>query len=234
MRRLAVLIAGILTACADAALEPSGITGQPGTGPTGEPALALQADVSPFEVTGSGPLTSEPFALAGGSTIFRLTRASTESCTVRLEDPVDGTLLWTVFTTEGPGSEAAGSGAPGSETRLMGLARGAYRFSVATEGLWSIRVEQPREEEAIALDSLSGSDNGLFGPFRIAKAPMAVSVTYPGTASFAVNLLTPTGHLAERVVQASGSLQVHKVLAAKPGVYFLDVAAEGPWDLRRE
>lgn len=224
MRRLVILTAGILTACTDGSLEPSGISGQPGTGPTGKPSLALQIDVSPFEVQGTGSRSSEPFAIAGGSTIFRLTRASTGSCTVQLEDPTGDTALWTLFDTE----------AAGSASRLMGLARGAYRLAVTSEGTWSIRVEQPQEEEAIALDSLSGTGNGLYGPFRLVKAPLAVSVTYPGTASFTVNLLTPTGHLAERVAQASGSLQVHKVLSADSGVYFLDVSAEGPWNLRRE
>jgi hypothetical protein len=193
-------------------------------GPTAPPstAAALPSPVGgPLTISGTGSGTSQPFHLAGGLAVFHLTQQGSQDFTVSLQTRLGKYVVGLMRTTDG-----AQQGA-----RAVGVAAGAYVLFVATDGPWTVTVEQPRPTSGQPVP-LHAADTGpgLVGPFA-AGGRLTFRVDHHGTSTFIVQVVAVDGAPEGLVANTTGPVAASKLLTLGPGLHFVNVEADGAWTM---
>jgi hypothetical protein len=237
LSQCSLLIAAALLCCgvASAAEEPNNPTtagkifstiGEPQT--DGAATEDAATDVSTTEpatqkLAGRGRQATEKFTLGEGLAIFRTTHQGKSNFVVSLVN-ADGDEVQSLFNKIG-----RYDGAYGFEIKKAG----EYLLNVQADGAWSFTIEQPRPQQGQSTPMTITGNKADVSPFLALKKGLNVfKLGYKGDGGFAVTLADRNGRAVEYLVNTlksyDGSVPVK---VPEDGIYFLNVSAEGDWQV---
>lgn len=190
-------------------------TGGPGTP---EPPRIERVDSQRFEGSGSKQQT---FKAGGGLTVISLTHEGRRNFVVTFGQGEDMQLLVNqIGNFEG--------------SKAVGLPVGDYTLDIATQGEWTVEIDQSVPTEANAPPKkLEGDGVEASDFFALAVGPARFRLTHEGDGFFAPQLIkasdgTVITLLANELGRFTGekTVEIHEA-----GIYLVDVTAVGRWTI---
>lgn len=175
----------------------------------------------PIEMSGTGKQASQKFALEGGVTVFRMTHQGGSNFSVSLLDGGSGDMTDLLANVIG---NYKGS-------RVVGPSAGEYAFDIEADGSWTIKIEQPRATEGTVRSPATGSGPTAVGPVSLEGGLTTLSLNHAGSSNFAVWLINNDGEQVDLLANEIGSFEGSKNVGVSAGVYWLDVEADGSWNI---
>lgn len=187
---------------------------------TKEQAPARAPEPAPFVVKGRNENVSKKFTLQPGIAVFQMDYDGDRNFIVGLLD-AEGKEVSDLANEIGSfhGSQAA---------HVEG---GTYLFQVMSSAAWTIKVTQPRPGSAPATTSFSGKGKRVVGPFSMGGGLKEVSLTHDGRRNFIVGLLDAEGSEVSDLQNVIGRANNSTAVTADGGIYFLNVVADGHWNI---
>ena len=200
--------------------------------PTEEPQPQIEEPESQ-SLQGAGQEVSDPVVLEEGLTIFRMTHDGASNFAIWLLNQETGEQLELLVNEIGSfdGAKAVGIVDPGN-----------YVLDVSADGNWSVTAEQPRPADAPGPpQTFDGLGQSVSAPFTLNEGLASFTLFHDGSSNFAIWLIDAQGNLVELLVNEIGPFDGSKavsvtddLLAASPGIHFLDIAADGNWTVTVE
>jgi hypothetical protein len=108
-----------------------------------------------------------------------------------------------------------------------------YQIDITAEGDWELTVRQPRPTSGDGpSQSLSGEGADVLGPFEFSGNHTATG-SHDGESNFQVEVMPPEGSFPEIVFNEIGEFEGETTFSFD-GVGFVDVNADGNWELELE
>ncbi len=182
-----------------------------------------QQQTKSIKLQGKGRQASEKFNLDAGLGIFDVDYDGDSNLIIKLLDR-NGNQIDTLFNQIGTFKGNRGFTIP---------ADGEYLLDVASNGNWSISISQPRPVEGNAAPStMYGHGFGATEFVQLEEGLTVFKINYTGSGRFTVNLVDRDGHKIEQLINTLGPFEGSKpVKIEKPGLYFLNIGAEGDWTI---
>ncbi len=190
----------------------------PAPGPDGQPQRIERVQEQEFEGRGS---KKQNFKAGGGLTIFTLTHKGPQNFVVQFGQGTNMQLLVNEIGNF-QGSKA------------IGLPVGEYTLDIATNGQWTVGIDQSVPEEAPAAPKkLEGTGATASEFFSLKTGPARFRLTYDGGGLFAPQLIkasdgTVITLLANELSKFNGEKTVQ---VPEDGIYLVDVTASGKWSI---
>jgi hypothetical protein len=176
-----------------------------------------------IKLHGKGRQASEQFALEPGLSIFEFTHNGTSNFIVKLLDE-NGKEIDTVVNQIGPFEGDYGFGYERGGRRLL---------DVTADGEWTVAIRQPRPTQGESLPaSLQGTGTHTTPFLKLDKGLAIFKMKHNGDNRFIVRLRDKDGKLLEQLVNTLGAFDGSKPISIEePGIYFLNVSADGDWSI---
>jgi hypothetical protein len=113
----------------------------------------------------------------------------------------------------------------------LGLTAGSYVLVIDADGAWKVVIEQPRHSSG-ALPPTNFSLHGMTatGPFQVTEQSLVrFQMHHDGDSNFVIWLLDWKGNRISLLVNEIGPFEGSKAVSLKPGVYVMQVDADGNW-----
>jgi hypothetical protein len=180
-------------------------------------------DTAPIKFSGTGRQASEKFTLQQGLAIFRVNYEGESNFVVSLVNS-EGEEVQTLFNEIGAYESARG---------LAINKAGEYLLNVQARGPWTFSIEQPRPTAGETTPKTLTGTRSDVTPFLTLKKGLGVfKFEYKGDGRFAAYLVDKNGKTVEQLVNTlrsySGSTPVK---VPTEGIYFLNVSADGEWQI---
>lgn len=108
-----------------------------------------------------------------------------------------------------------------------------YQIDVTADGSWELTVRQPRPNSGDSLpQSLSGQGPVVRGPFSF-QGTHTASGNHSGERNFQIIIFPPEGDFGEIVFNEVGEFEGETTFQHS-GVGFVDITADGNWDIELE
>jgi hypothetical protein len=178
---------------------------------------------SKVKLQGRGRQASEKFYLQPGVLNFDVTHDGTSNLIIRLLDE-NGKEIDTVFNQIG--------NFRGDRTIPIAKA-GRFLFDVAADGNWAIAISQPETGEAQRTPvSFQGTGFHATQFVQLKKGLNIFKLKHDGEMRFRVTLLDQYGQPVESLVNTVGDFDGSKPVSIdEPGLYYLNVGADGDWSI---
>ena len=179
-----------------------------------------------IEFSGSDQQVSDEFTLESGLSIFRMTHADQSNFTV-----------WLLDSNEQRIEMLADVVGPFYGSKVLGIdTAGEYIVDISTSGNWTVRIEQPRQTSVEStLRTLSGKGQQASEFIKLDTGSTVFRLRHDGSQYFTVWLLDNKGAKVEMLANEAGSFSSSKTVEIdQPGVYILDIAADGSWTITVE
>jgi hypothetical protein len=176
-----------------------------------------------IKVQGTGQQASEKFVLQPGLTMVEVSHDGQSNLIVRLLDE-DGKSIDTLFNQIGTFRGAQG----------FGFATGGQRLlEVAADGNWTVAINQPQPTDAQPLPTeLQGTGYEATPFIHLDKGLVVFKMKHNGESRFRVTLRDKDGRPVETLINTLGAFEGSKPVSIEtPGVYFLNVGADGDWSI---
>ncbi len=197
----------------------------------GNDAPARQYDVEEgrtdtIRLQGSSRQASQKFSLEPGVAIFEVSHDGDSNFVVRLLDE-NGQSVDTLFNQ---------IGAYHGDQGFAIAKAGQYLLDVAADGNWTVAIRQPRLEQGQpAPASLQGTGSHASKFLQLAGGLNIFKMKHNGKTRFRVTLRDEGGRPVETLINTLGAFDGSKPISIeKPGVYFLNVGADGDWSIELE
>jgi len=180
----------------------------------------------PIEFSGSDQQVSDEFTLESGLSIFRMTHSGQSNFTVWLLDSNEQRIEMLVDVV-----------GPLYGSKVLGIDTGGeYIVDVAANGNWTVRIEQPRQTLVEStLRTLSGKGQQASEFIKLDTGSTVFRLRHDGSQYFTVWLLDNKGQKVEMLANEAGPFNSSKTVEIdQPGVYILDIAADGSWTITVE
>ncbi len=180
----------------------------------------------PIEFSGSDQQVSDDFTLESGLSIFRMTHTDQSNFTV-----------WLLDSNEQRIEMLADVVGPFYGSKVLGIdTAGEYIVDITTSGNWTVRIEQPRQTSVEStLNTLSGKGQQASEFIKLDTGSTVFRLRHDGSQYFTVWLLDNKGAKVEMLANEAGSFSNSKTVEIdQPGVYILDITADGSWTITVE
>jgi hypothetical protein len=177
----------------------------------------------PVKLAGRGRQASDKFKLDPGLTVFNVTNDGDSNFIVRLLDR-NGKEIDTLFNEIGPFT---------GEKAFFIPRGGQCLLDVQSNGNWTADVNQnhPTESQSTPCN-LQGKGYKTTPSFQLEKGLVVFKLNHQGESRFKVALLDQDGRTVGYLVNTLGNFSGSKPISVdKPGVYFLNVSADGDWTI---
>lgn len=171
--------------------------------------------------SGSGKKLTKKFSIEGGLVTFRMSHQGSSNFAV------------TLLTAGGEYVELLANVIGDYKgKRAFGLDLDDYRMQVEADGSWKIEVQQPLHASGELLPTtFSGKADGVSGPFEATSGLVELKMTHSGSANFAVVVYSAFGDYIDLAANEIGNFKGSYGVSVDPGVYVLDVQADGNWKI---
>jgi hypothetical protein len=183
-------------------------------------------DSDAIRLSGRGRQASDKFNLESGLVVFKVTNEGDSNFIVRLLDR-NGKEVETLFNQIGPFNGERAFFIPNAGTCLL---------DVQSNGKWTAEARQPKASEGKSTPvSLQGKGYDASQPIKLEKGLVVFKLNHQGESRFKVALLDQDGRTVGYLVNTLGQFEGSKPISIdKPGVYFLNVSADGDWNIKVE
>jgi hypothetical protein len=183
--------------------------------------LTRNTEAQPIKVSGKGKQATKKFNLEAGLSVFDINSDGDSNLIIRVLDN-NGREIDTVFNQIGAFNGQRGIYIP---------KKGTYLLEVDSNGNWDINIEQPRPAEGQTTPTTFEGKGYKTTPFiKLDKGLAVFKLNHSGESRFKVSLFDQDGRAAGHLVNTLGPFSGSKpVPVEKPGIYFLNVAADGDW-----
>ncbi|HEY2881849.1 MAG TPA: hypothetical protein VGJ15_05435 [Pirellulales bacterium] len=180
-------------------------------------------EIPTVKLNGRGRQASDKFKLESGLTVFNVTNDGESNFIVRLLDR-NGKEVETLFNEIGPFTGEKAFFVPKSGQCLL---------DVQSSGNWTADVNQNHPTEGQSTPcSLQGKGYKTTPTFQLDKGLVVFKLNHQGESRFKVALLDQEGRTVGYLVNTLGNFTGSKPISVdKPGVYFLNVSADGDWTI---
>ncbi len=193
--------------------------------------------VANITLSGSSDEVTDRFTLQAGVAVFHLNHAGTSAFAVTLLD-ANGQYVEMLANEIGA---FTGETLLGVKTgNIVGADPGEHYLEIEASGAWSVTIEQPRVSSGNELpQTISGSGPWASMAFDLPSGVVVFNTTHSGSGNFGVKLWADDGEYVNLIVNELGyytgeeSITVGDgLLSASPGIYWLDIDADGSWTVR--
>lgn len=191
-----------------------------------EHAPAPKPKLTVTKLQGRGRQATKKFDLQAGLFIVRIKHEGTSNFIVRLLD-ASGREDQTIFNEIGRFHG----------TRGFELRRGSQcLIDVEADGAWQIEIVQPRPETADPAPQEYQGSGCTVTPFISLNEGLTIfKLRHAGDSRFAAYLCNDQGRQIEQIVNVLGEFDGSKPYRVQePGIYFLNVVADGKWEIEVE
>lgn len=174
-----------------------------------------------IQLEGKGRQASKQFDLEPGLANFEVSHDGKSNLIIRLLDE-NGKEVDTVFNQIGP---FQGDRQMPIRSAIRGL------LDVAADGNWSVKIRQPQPTE-VASTPVNFQGTGYHAtPFvKLSKGLNIFKMKHQGDMRFIVTLLDQYGKPVDSLVNVVGDFDGSKPVSIdEPGIYYLNVGADGDW-----
>jgi hypothetical protein len=174
-----------------------------------------------ISLSGKGRQASEKFRLEPGICLFDISHDGSSNLVIKLLD-INGKEIDTVFNQIGPfNGERAINIPQGGECLL----------DVEADGNWKADIRQPRSAEGqTAPCTFEGNGYKTSPSIQLDRGLAEFKMKHDGQQRFKVVLLDQNGRPVEYLANTIGAFDGSKPISIEePGVYFLNVTADGNW-----
>lgn len=110
--------------------------------------------------------------------------------------------------------------------------QGDYLLDVSAEGNWEVTITQPRPTVAPETTYFSGRDQQYAGPFFLDSGLTRFTLHNTGSGHFGIWLLDSMGNYIDLLVNEIGPFDGSKAVGiSREGIYYLDISAQGNWEI---
>lgn len=207
-----------------AATQPTSPAQTPATVPTVKTTtIAPEPSPAPISLSGNGKEATDFFDLEKGLVTFTLTHNGDSNFAIWLLDS-DGNKKGLLVNEIGSFS---GSHALGIRNA------GQYLLDISADGRWTVTIEQPRYATAPGIPkTITGDGETASDPVYLEKGLVRFEMSHDGDSNFAAWLLDSKGNKKDLLVNEIGEFDGSKaVKISSSGVYLLDIAADGGWEI---
>jgi len=252
-----ILAAILLTGCAAPAqtpeptgpvappvVEPEEPTPTPTPTPTPEPTPQPEFRIDELKFKGTGDDVSDEFELPEGVTLFAMTHSGSANFIIELLSSTGETIDMLVNEI---GAYTGGRALGIQRDAIIGAEPGTYILGITADGKWTVMVGTLRNvsdyelhPEAKLPVSFSGTGDGVTDIFPVEKdGVVRFTLTHDGDGNFLVTLLNAEYGIPTLIVNEIGSYEGTKAVGFKkkgiiepePGIYLVDVVADGNWSI---
>lgn len=116
--------------------------------------------------------------------------------------------------------------------RYFGVTPGDYLLDIQADGQWNITLRQPRPQDPDpAPVTFSGDRDNATAFFETGQRLLEVEMSHAGSSNFIVWLYDADGNQVMNFANVIGDYQGSRYFNPDPGVYVLDVVADGAWTI---
>jgi len=182
---------------------------------------ARQAEAQPIKLAGKGRQASEKFRLEPGLCVFDVSHDGTSNLIIKLLDQ-NGKEIDTVFNQIGSFNGQRGINIP---------VGGMCLLDIQADGNWKANIRQPRPTEGQTAPCTLQGNGYKTTPFvQLERGLAEFKMKHDGQQRFKVVLLDRNGRPVEYLTNTSGAFDGSKPFSIEePGLYFLNVSADGNW-----
>jgi hypothetical protein len=175
---------------------------------------------APQTISGVGKKITQDFPIVGGLTSFTLTNDGSSNFIVWLMDSKTGARKALLVNEIGPFSGSS----------QLGLTGGPYALDI-TGGNWKIVIEQPLYGSGARVPtSFSGRGMTASAPFQVTQQSLVrFQMHHDGSSNFIIWLLDSSGNRKDLLVNEIGPVDSSKGVSPAPGVYVMQIEADGNW-----
>jgi hypothetical protein len=183
-------------------------------------------DSTVARLNGKGRQASDKFNLDSGLVVFKVTNEGDSNFVMRLLDR-NGKQIETLFNEIGPFNGERAFSIPNAGTCLL---------DVQSNGKWTAEARQPKATVGKSAPvNLAGHGVQTSPSLQLDKGLAVFKLNHNGESRFKVSLLDQDGRTVGYLVNTLGQFNGSKPLSIdKPGVYFLNVSADGDWSINVE
>jgi hypothetical protein len=108
-----------------------------------------------------------------------------------------------------------------------------YILNIQASGPWSVEITQPRPTTSQKIPlTITGTGPMASDLVYLDSGLVTFRMTYDGTSNFMVELLDHNGRLVDVVTNQIGSYKGSQAIRiSEPGIYLLNIDADGSWKL---
>lgn len=191
-----------------------------------EPKEEVVPEPSPIELSGTGQQASQKFTLENGLSVFKMTHTGRSNFIVNLMDS-DGKNIELLANEIGTfdGAKAVGI-----------VKKGEYLLDISADGKWTVKIEQPRPENADGKPrSFTGTGQQVSSFVQLEKGLSTFKLKHTGKSNYIVALMDKRGNTQELLVNEIGDFDGSKAVGiVKTGLYLLNISADGEWSIAVE
>jgi hypothetical protein len=175
----------------------------------------------PRKFSGTGKKLTKKFSIEGGLVTFKMSHQGSSNFAV------------TLLTAGGEYTELLANVIGNYKgERAFALPLDDYRMQVEADGSWGIDVRQPLHASGEFLPAtFSGKGDGVAGPFEATTGLVELRMSHKGASNFAVVVYSSFGDYVDLAANEIGNFQGSYGVSVDPGVYVLDVQADGNWKI---
>jgi hypothetical protein len=177
----------------------------------------------PIQLAGKGRQASEKFRLEPGLCVFDIRHDGNSNLIVKLLDR-NGKEIDTVFNQIGPFKGQRAINVPNGGLCLL---------DIQADGNWKANLSQPRPTEGQAAPCKLQGNGFATTPFvQLERGLAEFKMKHDGQQRFKVVLLDQNGRPVEYLANTLGTFDGSKPISIEePGIYFLNVSADGNWTI---
>jgi len=197
---------------------PAPVTAKPAPPPPPPP------EPKPIELKGTGQTATDLFDLQAGIALAEFKHSGTGHGSAALVD------------SQGNAVEllANGIGEINVSKLVHVRAAGRYLIDISADGPWTANILQPRPASGRAAPvTLNGTTQTGTGPIRLRSGLARFTLSHSGQGHFSATLHANDGRalalLANNIGRLSGASKAERI--PRDGLYWLDVSADGPWEI---